>query len=173
MSIIVIIIFFNKKDIFLTKELSKKNYIISGKIQEVVDGDSLEIKNYKIRLASIDAPEYKQLCFDQNKKQYKCGIRALRFLKTITHNKKVFCKIIKKDYYNRYLSKCFIEKNIDINSLMIEYGWAIRYNRKSAEYLKEENSAKQQKLGVWQGKFVTPKYWRRKNKRKTKLDKKK
>ena len=31
----------------------------------VVDGDSLEINNKKIRLIGIDAPEYYQTCFDE------------------------------------------------------------------------------------------------------------
>ena len=49
----------------------------------VVDGDSLEINNKKIRLIGIDAPEYYQTCFDEDGLEYDCGFDALEYLQNL------------------------------------------------------------------------------------------
>ena len=48
---------------------------ISSNIEEVIitDGDSLKIGKEKIRLSGIDAPEMKQICYDENDSPYACG----------------------------------------------------------------------------------------------------
>ena len=67
----------------------------------VVDGDSLEFKESQVRLLLIDAPEYKQTCFDINHKGYKCGIISKNFLYNLTKNKEVVCYYSEKDFYQR------------------------------------------------------------------------
>ena len=67
---------------------------ISGKVR-VIDGDTIvingffqkagipgkKIKNQKIRLFGIDAPEMKQICKDNFAKKYECGVKSKEFLK--------------------------------------------------------------------------------------------
>ena len=56
----------------------------------MIDGDTLEINDNKIRLSGIDAPEKKQLCkkpfltviFLTFQKEYKCGAEATDSLKS-------------------------------------------------------------------------------------------
>jgi endonuclease YncB( thermonuclease family) len=53
-------------------------------IPRIIDGDSLEINNNKIRLFGIDAPERKQICkkpyliisFLNFQRNYECGLMA-------------------------------------------------------------------------------------------------
>lgn len=54
-----------------------------------VDGDSLEDENRRIRLEGIDAPEYKQYCFDENKQKYMCGQDSLKYLQNLMAGKKL------------------------------------------------------------------------------------
>ena len=119
------------------------------------------IDNYEIRLFDIDAPEYKQTCQDKNQKQYKCGLKALLFLKEITKNKSLNCHVVSKGFYDRYLSTCF-DGSININAKMISSGWAVTYNNPS-KYYNLMLAAKIKKLGIWQGSFIEPKQYRKIN----------
>ena len=58
---------------------------ISSNIEEVIitDGDSLKIGKEKIRLSGIDAPEMKQICYDENDSPYACGEDSKSNLKAI------------------------------------------------------------------------------------------
>lgn len=128
----------------------------------VVDGDSLEINNKKIRLIGIDAPEYYQTCFDEDGLEYDCGFDALEYLQNLiekgqNRGDKVKCKKISVDKYNRDLSECFIGKT-NINRAMVKSGYALSYW--SDEYKKLENKAKKNKRGIFRGKYMRPELYR-------------
>ena len=139
-------------------------------IPKVIDGDSLEINNNKIRLFGIDAPEKKQICnkeyiiisFLSFQKKYECGLLATNQLEKLINNKIVKCISEIKDRYNRYLSICYL-KNKDINSWLVKNGYAIAYRRYSKKYILEEQHAKKNRLGIWKGTFQNPEEWRKKN----------
>tara|TARA_B100000963_G_scaffold357236_1_gene378922 strand:+ start:885 stop:1364 length:480 start_codon:yes stop_codon:yes gene_type:complete len=139
---------------------------ISG-IPKIIDGDSIKIKQQNIRLIFIDAPELKQYCENSKEKLYSCGFSAKKNLLKMIDNKNLNCKYFSKDKYNRILAECFLpEKKDSINYQMVKNGWAIVYRRYSFpnNFDLAENYAKKFKLGIWQGKFITPELWRRKNK---------
>ena len=138
----------------------------SAEYVKVVDGDSLEIGNRRIRLLEIDAPEYKQYCFDKNHEKYDCGKDSRRYLDNLLKQAgyKVHCKEYDKDRYNRELSECFIG-NVNLNLEMIEAGWAVTYRTDNPLYIEAEKRAKVSKKGIWQGKFMRPEYYRRLHRR--------
>lgn len=140
--------------------------VASAEYVKVVDGDSLEIGKRRIRLLEIDAPEYKQYCFDKNHEKYDCGKDARRYLDDLLKEKayKIQCKKIDEDRYNRELSECFID-DLNINLEMIEAGWAVTYRTNNPLYLEAEKRAKISKKGIWQGKFMRPEYYRRLHRR--------
>lgn len=125
---------------------------------KVIDGDSLEIGNNRIRLAGIDAPEYVQYCKNANKQKYNCGIEAKNYLENLINNSPITCKVHKKDQYDRDLCTCYKEKT-DINAEMVRSGYALVYLE--SPYQKEEKEAKQNKRGLWQGHFMHPRLFRR------------
>ena len=45
---------------------------------------------------------------------------------------------------------------------MVRNGWAIAYRRYSKDYVDDENYAKENKLGIWNGQFIEPYKWRKK-----------
>jgi endonuclease YncB( thermonuclease family) len=45
-------------------------------IPRIVDGDTVEIGQVKIRLSGIDAPETDQICLDAKGEKWACGIAA-------------------------------------------------------------------------------------------------
>lgn len=124
----------------------------------VVDGDSLKIGEQNIRLDGIDAPEYTQKCFDKKGTTYFCGQEAMLYLENMTQGKDVECKCLaQKDRYKRDICECFVE-GISLNGAMVASGWAITYRDKT--YILQENTAKLNKLGVWQGKYMRPAIYR-------------
>jgi endonuclease YncB( thermonuclease family) len=140
--------------------------IISG-IAFPVDGDSIKINQESVRLVGIDAPEYKQKCLDKNYQEYNCGEISSKFLNNLIRGKNIICHYEEKDMYNRYLGICYLDK-ININQEILRSGMAIIYNPATADdKLKQlELEARTNKIGIWQGSFLEPKEYRRKNKHK-------
>jgi endonuclease YncB( thermonuclease family) len=130
---------------------------IYGKAR-IIDGDSIEINNKKIRFLGIDAFEKKQECFRKDGAKYKCGESAISNLSMIISGQPVRCVTKKKDKYKRWLATCYIGK-LDINENMVLYGNAFSYMSK--KYKTAENEAKKIKAGAWNGEFVFPWKWRK------------
>ena len=74
---------------------------------KVIDGDSIVVNGVEMRLEGIDAPEYHQVCYDADKKGYRCGIKARDYLLRLTAGKKVNCKKLSVDRYKRQVSVCY------------------------------------------------------------------
>ncbi len=126
----------------------------------VIDGDSLMLNNKRIRLYGLDAPEYKQTCYNKYYKKYNCGKKAKSALQKLI-NSHSYCKIKSKDLYQRNIAICYNNKQ-DINSLIVKEGWAVIYYSK--KYQRQQKYAKKHKLGIWQGKFLQPFKYRKQQK---------
>ena len=145
---------------------------ISG-IPEVVDGDTIHIDNYKFRLEGIDAPEMRQQCKKESfkisffigftfYKDYSCGKVSKEKLITKIDTTEIKCISSSKDRYKRYIATCYKGKT-NLNQWMVRNGFAIAYRRYSKSYVSDEEFAKENKLGLWQGKFMEPEKWRKLN----------
>ena len=145
---------------------------ISG-IPKVVDGDTVHIDNYKFRLEGIDAPEMRQQCKKESfkisflisftfYKDYNCGRVSKEKLITKINTSEIKCISSSKDRYKRYIATCF-KGNTNLNQWMVRNGFAIAYRRYSKKYVPDEVFAKENKLGLWQGKFMEPEKWRKLN----------
>ena len=145
---------------------------ISG-IPKVVDGDTIHIDNYKFRLEGIDAPEMRQQCKKESfkisfligfifYKDYSCGKVSKEKLISKINGSKIKCIFTTKDKYKRYIATCYKKKK-NLNQWMVRNGYAIAYRRYSKKYIPDEDFAKENKLGLWQGKFMSPEKWRKLN----------
>ncbi len=123
--------------------------IAFGQIK-VVDADTIIVNNEKIRLYGIDAPETKQYCYIE-KEAWPCGKQATEYLKNLL-----------KDIspYGRSIGVCYIEDK-NINSNLVESGWALAYQQYSKDYINVEKLASKKKIGIWQGEFIEPWNWRK------------
>ena len=148
---------------------SQEVKLISG-VAKVIDGDTIRIKNKKIRLFGIDAPEKKQKCrkpwltilFLTFNKDYPCGQISTLKLKQKINDKFVTCKSTNLDRYKRLIAECFKNKT-NINKWMVRNGYAVAYKKYSKKYSASENIAKKDKLGLWIGTFQMPWEWRKEN----------
>ena len=128
---------------------------------KVVDADTIILNKEKIRLHGIDAPETEQSCYI-GEEAWSCGKQATEYLKKVLEGVSVpslHCDISSKDRYGRSIGICYIgDKNI--NSILVENGWALAYRKYSRDYIPNEKLASKRKFGVWQGDFVEPWKWR-------------
>ena len=134
----------------------------------VVDGDSLEMRDVRIRLEGIDSPEYYQDCRRENLKLYACGLDAKAYLQSLVDRGRVTCVEKDVDRYKRRLCTCYVTNKIgervNINEEMVRAGWAVVYKNKYSDYSAAEAEAKREKRGIWQGKFMKPQLYRILNK---------
>jgi len=146
--------------LFLTSTNSFSKTIIGN--ARVIDGDTININNNKIRLHGIDAPETKQTC-KLDSVDWFCGKQSTEELKKIINNQSVECKVNDIDIYNRYVAICLVNE-LNLNQWMVKKGWAIAYRYYSTDYIIEEKYARDNKLGIWKSEFLKPYQYRKNNK---------
>ena len=146
--------------VFLLVFLITINDIKSQELK-VVDGDTIHINGEKIRFTGIDTPELKQTCIKEGIKNY-CGVTAKKILIDKIDNNTVECISEGKDQYKRTLAECFVN-NESLSSYLVRSGYAFAYRRYSKKFIKDEDYARNKKIGMWSMKFQYPWDYRRNN----------
>ncbi len=123
----------------------------------VIDGDSLVVDGYEVRMVGIDAPEGRQNC-QRSGRSWPCGEESSRRLSTLIRRKTVTCNVEGRDRFGRLLAICSVGNN-NLNRAQVRNGWAVSYGR----FKKEERAAKASKSGIWSGTFERPRAWRDRN----------
>ena len=122
---------------------SSETNIIKGKAI-IIDGDTIKIKNEKIRFGGIDTPERKEVGhrFSKKKLEDKIGKNIV-----------ICVKEKNKDWWGRSVAECFVSGE-SISSFMVKNGYAcdyVKYSKK--KYAREQDYAKANNLGIWKMKF--------------------
>ncbi len=126
----------------------------------IIDGDTIEILNQRIRLFGIDAPEGRQRCIASGK-PWRCGQQSTFALAEYIGKAWVRCIQKDRDRYQRIVAVCYLGKK-NINAWMVRQGWAVDYRRyPKGAYRAEQLQAERGKLGIWRGDFIAPWDWRR------------
>ncbi len=128
-------------------------------IASVIDGDTIEVHDQRIRLHGIDAPESRQLCFIYGR-PWQCGKDAANNLADKIARRPVTCEDLGRDRYKRIIGKCAVAGE-DMGAWMVQQGLALAYRRYSLDYVDEETEAQAAQRGIWAAEFVKPWEWRR------------
>jgi endonuclease YncB( thermonuclease family) len=123
-----------------------------------IDGDTIEVGEYRIRLFGIDAPEIRQTC-NRNNEEWRCGQDAAFALADKIGSNPVECEARDRDRYGRTVAVCRLNGE-DISAWMVREGWALAYRQYSLDYVPQENEARDAKRGVWSSEFIPPWEWR-------------
>ncbi len=139
-----------------------------GRVVGVHDGDSFTLldstnRQYKVRLAGIDAPELGQ----------GFGRRAKENLSNLIFNREVAVQYTKVDRYGRLLGKIVVEGS-DVNLQQVMTGLAWHYKAYEKEqrpedrqiYAAAEEAARSARRGLWQERNPVPPWLYRKSRRK-------
>ena len=152
-------LFFITTILFLFVPIANSN-VLKGLVEYVTDGDTINVKSedkvYVIRLYGIDAPE----------KNQPYGNKITTFLKDKLESKQVTINFSSKDRYGRIIGKVYYD-GIYINELLIKIGGAWHYKQYSndVDLYNAEQSAKKNRLGIWNQELVIPPWEWRKGKR--------
>jgi endonuclease YncB( thermonuclease family) len=128
---------------------------------KVVDGDTIHLNGKKIRFSGIDTPELKQKC-TKNGVIVLCGINAKKALIDKVENNIIICLSEGKDRYNRILAECFVNSE-SLSSFLVRSGHAFAYRKYSRKFIKDEDFARINKLGMWSMQFDYPWDFRKNN----------
>ena len=128
---------------------------------KIIDGDTINLNGKKIRFSGIDTPELKQTCKKNDKIIY-CGITAKKLLIDKIADQKVNCIEEGKDQYKRTLAECFVN-DLSLSSYLVKKGYAFAYRKYSKKFIKDEDYARVNSLGMWSMNFEYPWDYRRKN----------
>ena len=130
-------------------------------IPRIVDGDTVQINEFKIRLEGIDAPEINQTCVASEGK-VACGKISRDILITKVTNNKISCTDEGKDFYGRVLGECFVNGE-SLSRYLVREGFAFAYRKYSDKFILDEEYAKSNRLGMWSMKFQYPWDYRKSN----------
>jgi endonuclease YncB( thermonuclease family) len=122
----------------------------------IIDGDTLEIHDTRIRLWGIDAPEHNQLCRGDDSLPYRCGAKAANDLYDYIARRPVVCLPREMDRYGRTVAICSVA-GVDLGHWLTSHGLALDWPQYSRGYYADAQSdAKREALGMWSGSFVEP-----------------
>jgi endonuclease YncB( thermonuclease family) len=128
-------------------------------VASVIDGDTLEIHDRRIRLDGIDAPESAQLCLRDGQKE-RCGQSSAFFLADLIGQGTVRCVPHDVDRYGRDIATCWLAE-VNLNERMVAAGQAVAYRKYSMRYVEAEREAEAAALGLWSTRFQMPWDYRR------------
>jgi endonuclease YncB( thermonuclease family) len=131
---------------------------LSG-IARVLDGDTIEVGQVRVRLEGIDAPEGTQACNRRFVGTWACGTAATYALIGLVQNREVACEDRGRDKYDRTLGICFVDGR-DINAEMVRLGLAWAYLKYSRDYVAEEAEARAARRNIWVAETMPPWEWR-------------
>ena len=121
---------------------------------KVLDGDTIVLNGEKIRFSGIDTPELKQTCL-QGDQKVNCGMTAKNLLVEKIGNATPECISEGKDAYKRTLAECFVNGE-SLSKFLVRSGYAFAYRKYSTKFIKDEEFAKANKLGMWAMTFQYP-----------------
>ena len=158
--------YLSKKKVILVISISVLVFLftytdIKSQNVKITDGDTIKINGEKIRFSGIDTPELNQTCVKEGVKN-SCGLTAKQILIDKIIDNKVKCIKEGKDRYKRILAECFVN-NESLSRYLVRSGYAFAYRKYSKKFIKDEDYARVNNLGMWSMNFEFPWHYRRKN----------
>ena len=98
---------------FISINCVRANPITLEGLASAIDGDTIIVNNYKIRLNGVSAPELSE----------EGGNEAKQAMQKILENKTIKCSLSGRKSYERYIGVCWIGA-IDVGALIIMQGFA-------------------------------------------------
>ncbi len=131
---------------------------LSGKAY-VIDGDSIRVKGYDIRLAGIDATEHGQTAVSWDGRTIDQGEIAKRVLIKKLRGNQAHVDVHNQDHYGRWVGTVWVEDR-DICRELVREGvaWACF----GEQYRKDQALARREGRGMWNNReMVHPGQWKR------------
>lgn len=118
----------------------------AGKVR-VIDGDTIDVGDIRVRLHGIDAPERDQPCTTVSGQNWACGDWVTRQVHDRYHGAAARCEATDRDRYGRVVARCFVGGQ-DMARAMVREGLVYAYRKYSYDYDLEEKAAFVADLGI-------------------------
>lgn len=112
---------------------------VSGPVR-VIDADTIDVGDIRVRLHAIDAPEQDQSCQTEHGVDFACGAWASAQVADRFEGAHVRCTQRDTDRYGRMVATCQVD-GIDMGQEIVSQGWAFAYRRYGMDYDLDEKSA--------------------------------
>jgi endonuclease YncB( thermonuclease family) len=146
------------------KSKSDSKKISTSSSLRIIDGDTIHIGKNKYRFSGIDTPEIKQTC-EKDGALFYCGLKAKEILKEKIANYKITCiEEDELDFFKRILAECFVNGE-SLSVYMVRSGYAFASRKYSKKFIKDEDFAKENNLGLWKTNFEYPWDFKKKKKK--------
>lgn len=113
----------------------------------VIDGDTIDVGETRVRLHAIDAPETDQLCGSANSPAWACGEWVRSEARALFQGKKAHCDVRDTDQYGRAVATCFVDDK-DIGEALVLDGLAFAYRTYGWDYDLAEKQAAVRGVGL-------------------------
>jgi endonuclease YncB( thermonuclease family) len=142
----------------LEKHVVQSQRPLSGRAV-VVDGDTIDIGNTRVRIWGIDAIESGQTC-TKDGNAWDCGRLSSMALKAHLEGQMIACQPKDRDVYGRVVATCEA-RGSDVGAWLVARGLAVDCPQYShGAYADEQVIARAARRGIWRGDFVLPWEWR-------------
>ena len=126
----------------------------------VIDADTFDVGDTRVRLHGVDAPERHQTCLDADGVEWDCGAWAIERARAHWEGREATCEALDTDRYGRTVARCEVGGE-DIGALLVAGGMALAYREYSTDYVVQEAHAQGARAGLWKGEFLRPEDYRR------------
>lgn len=121
----------------------------------VVDGDTFDVGDVRVRLFGVDAVERSQTCIDRAGTRWACGEWVVGQVTAAFEGKTADCEPQDTDRYGRVVAKCTVAGE-DLGAVLVGNGLAQAYRLYSMDYDLIEKGASLQQLGLWSSSTQVP-----------------
>lgn len=106
----------------------------------VIDGDTIDVGQTRVRLFGIDAPERDQPCTSKDGQAWGCGDWVTRQVRDRYTDAQAVCTALDRDRYGRVVARCTVAGE-DMARRLVQEGWAFAYREYSMDYDLDEKRA--------------------------------
>lgn len=125
----------------------------------VIDGDTWDVGDTRVRLFGIDAMERDQTCTRTDQTVWACGRWTTKQVRAQFEGRQASCRAVTTDRYGRVVARCFVAGQ-DAGRVLVQSGLALAYRRYSMDYDLDEKRANVAGIGIHQGLVQRPSEFR-------------
>ena len=142
-----------------TESIILSDGLYSGQ-PEVETAVSLRFGSIPVRLKGIDAPDRDQTCITQANIDWECGETAAFVMSERIKAGPINCEGTVAENGRMILATCYDSMGINLNSWLVEFGWAIITGDDAPSLDDLQSIARLEQRGLWAARFDMPWDWR-------------
>lgn len=131
----------------------------SGRIV-VIDGDTIDVGDVRVRIHGIDAPEQDQKCTSEQDLLWACGAWVSDQVRERLQGQMATCRRIEIDKYGRVVATCKVNGE-DIGRALVSDGLTFAYRKYSMAYDLDEKGAAVNDRGLHASRVQSPAQYRK------------